>query len=307
MGSKGAKKTTRNRLPTSKTDHITAYLMILPAFAILAVFVLYPLYMAVTKSFTNWSFYGETQFVGFENYRQVIRNAYFQKSLVNSLKFVLILVPSQIFLAFLFAHAVKKLTGGFGTFVKVSIYVPTVIAGVVASVIFIFILDYRAGLVNQMLKVFGLPRMAYANNPLLATIAVCLVVIWLGFGYNTLVFYAGLLNIPKEYYEAAQVDGANAFEQLIKITLPSLKNIFVLVSINLVTGSLQLYDIPYMLTGGGPAQTTQTPMIYLLNNFRDMSKNMGLTLSGAILMMIIIGLCSSVVFRIISSEKSMDA
>lgn len=302
-----AKKKTVNRSPMRKQDHITAYLMILPAFAILVIFVLYPLIMAVTKSFTNWNFYGETKFIGLENYKQVVRNIYFQKSIVNSLKFVAILVPSQIILAFFFAHAVKNLTGKFASFVKVSIYVPTVIAGVVASVIFIFILDYRAGLLNQILKSFGIPRIAYANDPFLATLAVCLVVIWLGFGYNTLVFYAGLLNVPKEYYEAAQVDGANSFQQLFKITLPSMKNVFVLISVNLVTGTLQLYDVPYMLTGGGPAQTTQTPMIYLLNNFRDASKNMGLTLAGAILMMVIIGLCSSVVFRVISSEKSLDA
>jgi ABC-type sugar transport system permease subunit len=208
---------------------------------------------------------------------------------------------------FLFAHVLKNLNGGFSSIAKVSIYIPTVISGVVAAVIFIFILDYRAGILNEALKLFGMQKVAFLTDKTLSTLAIIIPSIWLGFGSNTLILYAGLLNIPKEYYEAAQVDGANAFVQLIKITIPSLKNIFVLNAIGLVTGTIQMFDLPFIMTGGGPLNRTLTPMIFLFNKFRDANVTMGFTLAGALLMMIVIGVVNSFVFNIITSEKSQDA
>jgi ABC-type sugar transport system permease subunit len=263
--------------------------------------------MAVTKSFTNWNFYQPLKFVGFENFRQVITSDLFRISLLNVFKFVIIIVPIQMVVCFLFAHVLKNLNGGFSSIAKVSIYIPTVISGVVAAVIFIFILDYRAGILNEALKLFGMQKVAFLTDKTLSTLAIIIPSIWLGFGSNTLILYAGLLNIPKEYYEAAQVDGANAFVQLIKITIPSLKNIFVLNAIGLVTGTIQMFDLPFIMTGGGPLNRTLTPMIFLFNKFRDANVTMGFTLAGALLMMIVIGVVNSFVFNIITSEKSQDA
>ena len=136
----------RFRQPTRRMDHATAYLMILPSFAFLAVFVLVPLFMAVQKSFTDWNFYLESGFVGLRNFRLVLQNELFRASLVNGLKFVALIVPAQLVASFLFAHVLKGLSGGYGVFVKTAVYVPTVISGVIASTIFLFILNYRAGL-----------------------------------------------------------------------------------------------------------------------------------------------------------------
>lgn len=294
-------------LPTRRMDHVTAYLMILPAFALLLIFVIIPLFMALEKSFTNWTFYKEAEFVGLNNFRLVLTNELFRVSIINILRFVIIIVPTQIVVTFFFAHILKNLRGKYASIVKTSIYIPTVISGVVASVIFIFILDYRAGIMNEILKIFGINRVAFLTDPVLANVSIIIPTLWLGFGYSALVIYAGLINIPKEYYEAAQVDGANVFDQLIRITIPSMKNIFVLLCINMVTGTLQMFDLPFVMTGGGPMNKTLTPMIFLYNNFKAADKTMGLTLAGALLIMIVIALLNSVVFKIISSEKSMDA
>jgi ABC-type sugar transport system permease subunit len=93
---------------------------------------------------------------------------------------------------------------------------------------------------------------------------------------------------------------------MIYITLPQMKNIFVLMCISLTAGTLQMFDIPYMLTAGGPSNSTLTPMLYLYNNYRDVSKGMGYTIAGAILMLIIIVMINSVVFAVIKSEKSVE-
>ncbi len=303
----GDARKTRYRLPTRRMDHATAYLMILPSFAFLVVFVLVPLFMAVEKSFTDWNFYLESGFVGLRNFRLVLQNELFRASLVNGLKFVALIVPAQLVFSFLFAHVLKGLTGGFGAVVKTAVYVPTVISGVVASTIFSFLLNYRAGLINMILGVFGLPRIAFLAHPVWAVVSIAVPALWLGFGYNSLVMYAGLINIPGAYYEAAAVDGAGAFTRLVRITLPSMRNVGILLSISLVTGTLQIFDLVFMMTGGGPLNKTLTPILFLYNNFRSMDRTMGYTVAGALIMMLAITAINTVVFTLIRSQKSQDA
>lgn len=280
--------------------------MILPSIGLLTVFVIIPLFMALEKSFTTWSFYGVSEFVGIRNFRQIILNELFQISIVNIVKYIIIIIPTQVILAFLFAHVLIRLPRHYGSFVKTAIYVPNVISGVVASVIFLFILNYRAGLLNELMRQLGLTRVAMLTNPTLALLAICIPAIWIGFGYTSLIMFAGLNNIPQSYFEAAAVDGAGALTCMIKITIPSLKNIFALVIITMTTSTLQMFDLPYMMTGGGPVNSTLTPMIFLYNNFTNQSVNMGYTLAGALLMMVVIGAINSVIFTILRSEKSMD-
>lgn len=294
------------KLPTSKMDHVTGYLMILPSIGLLTVFVIIPLFMAVEKSFTTWSFYGVSEFVGIRNFRQIITNELFQISITNIIKYIIVIVPTQVVLAFLFAHVLLRLPRHYGSVVKTAIYVPNVISGIVASVIFLFILNYRAGLLNELMRQLGFGRVAMLTNPTLALIAICIPAIWIGFGYTSLIMFAGLNNIPQSYYEAAAVDGAGALTCMFKITIPSLKNIFILVIISMMTGTLQMFDLPYMMTGGGPVNSTLTPMIFLYNNFTNQSVNMGYTLAGALLMMVVIGAINSVIFTVLRSEKSMD-
>ena len=299
--------TRRYRLPTRRMDHATAYLMILPSFAFLAVFVLVPLYMAVEKSFTDWNFYLESGFVGLRNFRLVLQNELFRASLVNGLKFVALIVPAQLVFSFLFAHVLKGLTGGLGVVVKTAVYVPTVISGVVASTIFSFLLNYRAGLINMLLGAFGVGRIAFLAHPVWAVVSIAVPALWLGFGYNSLVMYAGLINIPQTYYEAAAVDGAGAFTRLVRITLPSMRNVGILLAISLVTGTLQIFDLVFMMTGGGPLNKTLTPILFLYNNFRSLDRTMGYTVAGALIMMLAITAINTVVFTLIRSQKSQDA
>lgn len=301
-----AGKRGHSRSSTRTMDHATAYLMILPSFAILVVFVITPLFMALGKSFTNWSFYGTSEFIWFENFRLILTHELFLKSLLNIVKFVVIILPVQMVITFLFAHILLKLPKLVGNLVKTAIYVPNVISGVVASVIFLFIFNFRAGLLNELTKAMGIGRVAMMTNPTLALIAICVPAIWLGFGYTSLIMFAGLNNIPQSYYEAAAVDGAGFLSKLIHISIPSMKNIFILTLIGMLTGTLQMFDLPFLMTGGGPVNSTLTPMMFLFNNFRDQSVNMGYTVAGALLMMVAIGLINSVVFTVLRSEKSMD-
>ena len=285
---------------------LTAYIMLAPALLVLLTFILVPLGMALQKSFQEWKFYGESQFIGLQNYMVILRNPYFQSAVFNAFKFVLILVPIQITLSFLVASLLKNMTRRASNMTKILLYMPCVLSGIVSAMIFLFFVDYNGGVFNQILRLFGIPRQSFLIRPGSAVAIICMIMLWLGLGYNTLVTYAGLLSIPDEFYEAAMVDGAGMFSKLFRITLPSMKNYFVLLSIGLVSVTLQMFEIPMILTNGAPQNKTLTPILYLFNNFKDMDKTMAYTITGAVLLMCVIAIINSFVFRVIKSEKLLD-
>jgi multiple sugar transport system permease protein len=190
--------------------------------------------------------------------------------------------------------------------VKMLIYIPGTIAGIIAGIIFMFIFEFKGGLINQLVVAMGLERIAFKTNRFWAIFSIAVPTIWLGLGGGTILNFAGLINIPTEFYEAASIDGASGFHKLIYITIPQMRNIFVLQCIGMTTGTLQMFEIPMMMTGGAPRESTLTPMLYIYNGFRNAGGNMGDTISGALLMMIIIAIINSFVFTIIKSEKSIE-
>ncbi len=295
-------------LSTRRMDHWTAYLMILPSIACLGVFVLAPMFMAFSRSFYDWQWYADSRFVGIANFVNVLKNQLFHKSIFNILQFVAIIVPTQLILTFLFAHVLRGMNTKVGAYAKTAIYVPTVIAGVVASVIFLFIFNYQGGILNWAVRQFGGKRIPFLAQPMSSKISVSVAAIWMGFGYNSLIMYAGLQNIPQSYYEAAEVDGANSWTKLFKITLPSMRNVFILILIGLMTSTLQMFDLPYLMMNGtgGPVNSTLTPMIYIYNNFKSPEYTMGYTVAAALLLMVVIGALNSIVFTLIGSQKAQD-
>ncbi|MCM0650079.1 sugar ABC transporter permease [Clostridium swellfunianum] len=303
---KSSSEVNKGTLGMRKHDALTAYLMLAPGFILITIFVIVPFFYSIAVSFTDWSFYGTSKFVGFKNYRVILTNKLFRTSLTVAIKYVLIIVPTLFIVSFLFSHVLKGMKGKAASFAKTSVYIPTVISGILAAAIFTFIYDYQGGILNSILANFGIPKQAFLKKPLISSIALSIPIVWLGFGYNTLVMLAGLLDIPQVYYEAADVEGANAFEKLIYITIPSMKNIFILITITLVTGALTEFNVPYMMTGGGPTNSNLTPIVYIFNNFKS-NPTMGPTVAASLLMVIVLSLISGLIFTIIKSEKSMDA
>ena len=284
---------------------LTGYAMIAPAFLLLTVFVVVPLVMAIYRSFFDYRAYADEQiFVGFQNYLTILRTTSFLNSFKNALLFAVIIVAVQLLISFAFAHVLKRCDNGFGRFVRTVIYVPFLISGIAASIVFLFMTNYGGGLVNGILLQIGWEPIAILMDAKWARILVIVPTLWLGFGYNSLVMYAGLLNIPKDYYEAATLDGAGWWRKLLKITLPGMTNYFLLTIVGLLTGALTMFDIPFLMTGGGPLETTLTPVLYLFNNYRNVLQSSSVTIAGAILVMLIVGTLNAVVFFGVQSKVS---
>ncbi len=279
----------------------TGILMIVPAFVILFIFGTVPLIMAVIRSFQN---YGTGEFIGFQNYRLILSDRVFTKSFANVFLIGGICVALMMALSFLFAHLIIKLPVKLGGIVKILIYVPCVLSGVVTAIIYTFLMNYGGGLFTSILLSLGLEPIAFVKEGIWPYVFIIVPTIWGGIGLNTLIMIAAILEIPKSYYEAARLDGANRFQLIWHITVPCMRNYLVLMLVNLVTGYMQMLDLPYLITGGGPDNKTMVPALYLFMSFRDSARTPNITIAGALLIMIMLVIVNAVVFVLIRSKKS---
>lgn len=282
-----------------------AYLFLVPIVGLLTTFVVIPLIYAIFVSFYEWNFYQDSIFIGLENFKRVINDPNFWKSLWVGLKFALIVIPSQFVIAFLFAHLIKNVGSKFGGFIKTSVYIPYVVSGVVASLIFMFIYNYNGGIANAIVTALGFEKIAWLQDINIVLEAIAFPAIWLGFGFTTLIMLAGLNDIPRSYYEAAEIDGANGIQRMFYITIPLMKNIFLYVLVTGMTGAIQQFDLPYMMTGGGPLNTTTTPNLFIYNHFKN-DPYLGYTISSALLLFIMLGIVSAIIFKTVNSKKTLD-
>ncbi len=288
-------------------DKTTGLLMILPCVLGITVFVMIPLVLALYRSLFEYRVYSEVQeWVGLGNYIQILSTELFVDSFLNVFLLTACVVVLMVLLSFFFAHVINNVGPGFSKTVRAIIYIPCLISGIAASIIFLFLTNYSGGLINGILLSLDKNPIAFDREGLWPYVSVVYPTLWLGFGYNCLVLYAGLINIPQSYYEAAELDGASAAARLWFITLPNMKNYFVLIVVNLVAANLQMFEIPMMMTGGGPLFKTYTPVLYVYNSYRDNAATQSLTIAAAVLIMIPIAIVNMIVFRVIRSEKSSD-
>ncbi|MBU5671511.1 carbohydrate ABC transporter permease [Paenibacillus brevis] len=286
-------------------DNKIAYIMLLPILILLTVFVIIPFVYAVNVSFYDWSFYQDSVYVGLRNFSNVLTDPLFTKSILIGLRFAFMVVPAQLLLAFLFAHVIKGLGKRLSGFVKTSIYIPTIISGIIASIVFAFIYDYNAGLANYFLELIGMEKVAWLADVRTALGSIAVPVVWLGFGITALIMLAGLLDIPESYYEAAELEGAGVFARMIRITLPLMKNVILYLLVIGFTGAIQQFELPLVMTGGGPIDETLTPNLYIFNHFKN-DVLVGHSIASALLLFLVLGTISAIIFKVLNSDKAVD-
>ncbi|MFC7405874.1 carbohydrate ABC transporter permease [Georgenia alba] len=288
-----------------RKDNRTAFLMLAPALVLLTTFVIVPLLYAWFVSFQRWSFYEPSVFVGLANFRMVLADPTFRESIVRGLVFSGISVPTILVIAFVFANLVKSMGARMATVLKVSIYIPTVISGVIASIVFVLVYEYRQGLVNYLLSLVGVADVPWLGSAETALYALTVPQIWLALGLASLIMLAGLLDIPESYYEAAELEGANWFQRTVFITIPLMKNIMLYLLVTTFVATIQQYELPLIMTTGGPTQSTLLPNLLIFQRFTN-DLYPGYAIAGALLLFLVLGGLSAVIFRLINSEKAVD-
>ncbi|MEV4810900.1 carbohydrate ABC transporter permease [Micromonospora avicenniae] len=294
------------RAGARRQDNLTAYLMIAPMVVLLGVFVMWPLAYSVYLSTFEISFYKAPKFVGAQFYTYVLESSDFWHSILIGLYYALLVVPTGIVIALLLASFIKTLSKRVATFMKVTVYLPAVVSSVIASVLFTFMYQ-DAGVVNWFLSLINHAPIAWLNSPQWALPAIAVPGIWLGFGITTLILLAALLDIPDSYYESAMLDGANFFQRLRYITIPLLKNVLLYLLVTGFTLAIQMLDLPLIMTNGGPTGATTTPNFYIFNSFRELTPYAtSYSLTASLLLFVVLGAISIVIFRLIRSDKAVD-
>ncbi len=226
------------------------------------IFTIYPFVSSFILGFTDYKIIYEPKFVGFANYAKMFQDRLFWISLSATFKFVILSVPTRLAFALLIAIVLNSSLKGINLY-RTVYYIPSILGGNIAiAVLWRFLFQYN-GLLNQFLKIFGLQPVMWFATEWGALAAISTLRVW-QFGSAMVIFLAGLRDIPKEYYEAAMVDGANKSQVFWKITLPLLSPV---IFFNLVMGlihALQEFNAPFMITGGGPLNRTYlfSMMIY---------------------------------------------
>lgn len=256
------------------TRAITPYLFIAPFFIVYGIFLLYPVVDAFQLSFYERTGISEPTFIGLDNYRELFSDDRYLKALRNTTLYamasVLILSP----LAFLLAIAIRSFvvpSPNLQSFYRVAFFLPNITSFVVIALMFNLVFDVDYGMLNAGLGSLGLPdETKWLRSESLALPSVVLVAIWTFLGINSLYFLAGLQNIPDELSEAATVDGANRWRVFRDITLPLLRPTILFVMVQATIFSYQIFEIPYLLTQGGPSDASLTLAIYLyIVGFRE--------------------------------------
>lgn len=250
------------------------YAFVLPAVAIFCIFYVIPFIWVFQLSLYEWDGILPTKvFVGFNNFKEVASDSIWWKSMLNAGYITLIALTFQNALAFMLAWACDREIK-MKNFYRAIFFIPPVLSEVVVGLVWQWILDGNYGLLNGWLSNIGLGSLArnWLSNPDTALTAVSVVHCWKGFGWGFLIFLAGLQTIPRELYEAARVDGANALQSFKSITVPLMVPVMVLVSILTVLGTMQAFVLIIAMTGGGPAYHTQVPVLRVLASMRGSSR-----------------------------------
>jgi len=257
-------------LGNSLRKYHAPYLFVIPSLTILFVFLFIPVIVSFIMSLTDWDIYGlanwkRVTFIGLGNYQTMLQDKIFWKSLFNTFYFVSVGVPFSIFIALLMAIILNEEFIKFKSFFRASYFAPVVTTLVAVAVVWRWIYNPDYGLINWALQMLGLPPQSWLGDTKLAMPCLILMAAWKNFGYNMVIFLAGLQAIPDTLYDAAKVDGANYWQRFLYITLPGLKPTTFFVTITTIIGFFQLFAEPYVMTKGGPLNATISVVLHMYN------------------------------------------
>jgi ABC-type sugar transport system permease subunit len=272
-------------------EKLWGYLLIAPFMLCFIVFVLVPYGMVVWLSVVDWHPRGVTEFVGLQNYTDVIGMSAARKGLVNSFYYALMVVPLSTVLALFTAILIVSLRSRtLRGFFQATFYLPGVISGLAVAIIWRFVFDYHVGVLNYFLSLFSLQPVNWLGDLYTALPSLAGMAVLSGNGVAIIIFCAALLSIPTELYDAAAVDGATFWRKHWAITLPLLTPALLYVLVVSTLGALQVFVPIYVLTRGGPVHSTMTVGYFIYNELIYHSNTGTAAAAGLLLLIATIGL-----------------
>lgn len=292
-----------------KTRTLAAWTFTAPALAVIGLFFLGPVAAGLALSLTDFDLYAladlrNLRFAGLDNYAQVLAMPLFWRALRNTLEFVVLGVPLSIGLSLGCAVLLQSPLARFKPFFRTALFAPVVTTLVAVAVIWRYLLHTRYGLVNAGLGTLGLPPVDWLGDPRWAMPAIVLFAVWKNFGANMIILVAALQAIPDELYEAARIDGASRWQQFLHVTLPMLGPTLLMVSVLTMAGYFQLFAEPYVMTQGGPVQSTVS-VLYLMYEEGFRWWNLGQASAIAFLLFVLMVVVTQLMLRL--GRRAEDA
>lgn len=242
-------------------------LYILPSFLLIIVFSLIPLIMTGYFGFTDYNVMQSPRWIGLDNFKRLLGDPFFKPAIWNTVVYTAITVPIQTILALVIAFVIAdSFQNKFGGFIRSSLFIPVISSMILVGTVWKFMLATESGIINTIISVVGINKINWLGEYKLAMISVCIVAIWKNVGYFLVIYYAGIMDIPRSHFEAAKVDGATKWQTLRYIVIPHLRPITYLVVTLGTIWSFQVFDLVYIMTGGGPGTATVTMVMSIYQN-----------------------------------------
>ena len=293
------------------TGSRAAWLFLAPALLVLAVFFLLPVLGALVLSFTDYDLYAladlhNLRFVALGNYWMLLHRPQFWAALGHTFYFVVAGVPLSLATSLGAALLLHSPLARCKSFFRTALFAPVVTTAVATAVVWRYLFNTKYGWANHLLGMLGIHPVDWLGDPHWAMPTIILFAVWKNFGYNMIILLAGLQAIPGELYEAARIDGASAWRQFRHITLPMLGPTLLMVAILTVSGYFQLFAEPYVMTDGGPLEST-TSVLYLMYQDGFQWWNLGVATAEAFVLFLVMFAATAAMLRLSPRERTGEA
>ncbi len=246
----------------SNRKKILPYLLVSPYIIHFLLFVSFPVVFSIILTFHKWNIISPMEYSGITNYVKLFADKTFFKSIFNTLIFLVIHIPLQIIVALFLAEVLNQNIRLRGLF-RGAFFLPVIVSGVVVSMLWQQLYGFDTGLLNRLLTSIGLDKVGWLIDPKIAMPSIALMATWKNVGLYIILFLVGLQTVPVQYYEAADLEGASHFQKFFKITLPMINPTIFMVVILSTIGGFSLFIEPYIMTGGGPLNSTVSAVLYI--------------------------------------------
>jgi multiple sugar transport system permease protein len=241
---------------------ILPYLLVSPYLIFVFVFVLFPVFFCFFLTFHKWNIISPMRFIGAGNYTRLIHDRLFWKAIGNTLKFLLLHIPLQLIVSLFLAQLLSLQIKGV-SFFRATFFLPVIVSGVVITIIWQQLFGYDTGMFNRILTSIGLSKTGWLVNPDIAIYSIAIMATWKNIGLYVILFLVGLQTVPQQYYEAAKLEGASAWQRFYHITLPMINPTIFMVVVLSTIGGFSLFIEPYIMTAGGPLNQTLSAVLYI--------------------------------------------
>ncbi len=242
--------------------HFLPYMMVSPYLFHLIVFTAFPVVFSLVLTFHKWNIISPMEWTGFGNWQHIFSDRLFWISILNTLKFLIVHIPLQIIIALALAEVLNQKIRMRGFF-RAAFFMPLVVSGVVVTILWQQLFAYDTGVINRLLISIGLGKVGWLIDPDVAMISIALMATWKNVGLYVILFLVGLQTVPKQYYEAADLEGASHWQKFTRITVPMINPTIFMVVVLSTLGGFSLFIEPYIMTGGGPLNSTLSSVLYI--------------------------------------------